>query len=109
MVDDDERVFKALADPTRRQVLYDLRDGELTAGEITARFTISGPAISRHLRLLKSAGLVQERRQANRTYYSLVEERLALCVGSYLLAVCPEQMTRQRRRQGPPDKTGGAP
>jgi len=87
-----------LADPTRRQILEDLRPGELTAGEITARFKISAPSISRHLSLLKSAGLVTERREANRIYYALVEERLATCLGGFLSAVCPEQIVLRRRR-----------
>ena|SRR5579862_1141924 len=91
-------VFKALADPTRRQILADLRDGELSAGEITARFTISGPSISRHLSILRAAGLVTERRDANRILYSLVPDRLALCVGSFLSAVCPEQIVLRHRR-----------
>lgn len=95
---EDESVFRALADPTRRQILQDLRDGELMAGEIAARFTISGPSISRHLGLLKAAGLVRERRDANRIYYSLVEERLALCVGNFLSTVCPEQVVLRKRR-----------
>jgi DNA-binding transcriptional ArsR family regulator len=97
---DDTGVFRALADPTRRQILEDLRPGELTAGEIAARFTISAPSISRHLGVLKSAGLVTERRQANRIYYSLVEQRLALCLGGFLSSVCPEQViVRQRRKK----------
>jgi DNA-binding transcriptional ArsR family regulator len=91
-------VFKALADPTRRQILADLRDGELSAGEITARFAISGPSISRHLSILRAAGLVTERRDANRILYSLVPDQLALCVGSFLSAVCPEQIVLRRRR-----------
>jgi DNA-binding transcriptional ArsR family regulator len=92
------RVFKALADPTRRQILQDLRAGELTAGEIVGRFTISAPSISRHLGLLKGAGLVEERREGNRIHYRLVEERLALCVGGFLSAVCPEQIVLRGRR-----------
>lgn len=92
-------VFRALADPTRRQILQDLRDGELSAGEIASSFTISGPSISRHLSLLKAAGLVRERRDANRIYYSLVEERLALCVGGFLSAVCPEQVVLRKKRR----------
>src|SRR5215469_6720237 len=54
----DAGVFKALADPTRRQILQDLREGELSAGEIASRFPISNPSVSRHLTVLKSAGLV---------------------------------------------------
>ncbi|WP_328387428.1 metalloregulator ArsR/SmtB family transcription factor [Nocardia sp. NBC_00416] len=92
-------VFRALADSTRRQILEDLRPGELTAGDIAARFPISGPSISRHLGVLKAAGLVRERRAANRIYYSLVEERLALCVGRFLSTICPEQVVVRQRRQ----------
>lgn len=101
---DDAGVFKALADPTRRQILEDLRAGELTAGEITGRFKISAPSISRHLSLLKSAGLVTERREANRIYYSLVEERLALCLGGFLSTVCPEQIVLRHRRTKKPSR-----
>src|ERR1700683_2479483 len=98
MGDDQTGVFRALADPTRRQILQDLRDGELAAGAIAARFPISGPSISRHLSILKAAGLVEERRVANRIYYSLVGERLALYVGDFLSAVCPEQVIVRHRR-----------
>jgi DNA-binding transcriptional ArsR family regulator len=102
VTDDQSSVFRALADPTRRQILQDLRGGERAAGEIAAGFSISGPSISRHLTILKSAGLVTERRQANRIYYSLVEERLAVSVGSFLSAVCPEQVViRGKRKKAP--------
>ena len=84
-------VFRALADPTRRQILQALRKGELAAGDIASRFPISGPSVSRHLAVLKAAGLVAERRQANRVMYSLVAERLATCVGSFLSAVSPDE------------------
>src|SRR5438876_11131486 len=99
MADDQTGVFRALADPTRRQILQDLRAGELAAGEIAARFPISGPSISRHLSVLKAAGLVQERREATRIYYSLAEERLAVSVGNFLSAACPEQVVLRHRRQ----------
>ena len=99
-------VFRALADGTRRQILQDLRAGELTAGQIAARFPISAPSVSRHLSVLKVAGLVQERRDANRIYYRLVEDRLALCVGGFLSAVCPDQvLLRHRRRRNTQEGT----
>lgn len=94
----DGGVFRALADPTRRQILQDLGDGELSAGEIAARFPISGPSISRHLSILRSAGLVTERKDANRIYYSVVADRLAVCVGQFLSVVCPEQIVLRQRR-----------
>ncbi|CAN5815415.1 metalloregulator ArsR/SmtB family transcription factor [soil metagenome] len=98
MTASDTGVFRALADPTRRQILQDLRAGEMTAGDIVARFSISGPSISRHLTILKAAGLATERREANRIFYSLVEDRLANCVGGFLAAVCPEQVVLRLRR-----------
>jgi DNA-binding transcriptional ArsR family regulator len=96
-VREDAGVFRALADPTRRQILRDLKDGELTAGEIAGRFTISGPSVSRHLGVLKHAGLIAERHEANRIFYSLIEERLALCVGEFLSSVCPDQVVLRRQ------------
>jgi DNA-binding transcriptional ArsR family regulator len=103
-MEDDAGVFKALADPTRRQILQDLQAGELSAGEIASHFSISAPSISRHLGVLRSSGLIVERRDANRIFYSLVEDRLALCVGQFLSTVCPEQVVlrkRRKRRVGP--------
>ena len=92
--------FRALADSTRRQILEELRAGELSAGEIAGRFPISGPSVSRHLGVLKTAGLIRERREANRIFYSLAEDRLALCVSRFLSAVCPDQVVfRQHARK----------
>ncbi len=51
------KAFRALADPTRRQILQELKKKELSAGEITECFTISGPSISRHLLHLEKCGL----------------------------------------------------
>jgi DNA-binding transcriptional ArsR family regulator len=61
----------ALADPTRRQIVELLAGDELEAGEIAARFPISRPAVSRHLRVLRETGLVRVRRDAQRRLYSL--------------------------------------
>jgi DNA-binding transcriptional ArsR family regulator len=102
--DNTASVFKALADPTRRQILHDLRDGELAAGEIASHFPIKGPSVSRHLAILKAAGLVDERRDGNKIMYSLVEDRLAVCVGEFLSTVCPEQIVLRRRRTARPRK-----
>jgi DNA-binding transcriptional ArsR family regulator len=102
MADAASDIFSALAHPTRRQILQDLKDGELAAGEIAARFPASGPTISRHLAVLRTAGLVTERRDANRILYSLVTDRLALQVGDFLSTVCPEQIVlREVRKRAP--------
>ncbi|MEU6298972.1 metalloregulator ArsR/SmtB family transcription factor [Streptomyces erythrochromogenes] len=103
--EDEAGAFRALADPTRRQILEDLRDGELAAGEIASRFAISAPSISRHLGVLKGAGLVTERRDGNRILYTLAEERLAMHIGRFLSAVCPEQVVLRHTKWR---KTGGS-
>ena len=56
-----DRTFAALADPTRREILSVLAAGEVAAGNLAARFPISAPAISRHLRVLERAGLITRR------------------------------------------------
>jgi DNA-binding transcriptional ArsR family regulator len=93
------RVFQALADPTRRQILQELKEAELTAGEIVSRFSISAPAISRHLSILEAAELVSERRDGNRIWYSLVPETLAGTLGDFLSAVCPTQIAHRNARK----------
>jgi DNA-binding transcriptional ArsR family regulator len=66
-----EAAFSALADPTRRAVLDLLRAGSLPAGHIAQAFPVSRPAISRHLRLLRRARLVRERRAGRLRIYEL--------------------------------------
>src|SRR5579864_6234822 len=95
----DAGIFKALADHTRRRILHDLKDGELTAGDIASRFPMSAPSVSRHLAVLRAAELVTERRDGNRIWYRLEEERLAACLGSFLSTVCPVDVVARRRRQ----------
>ncbi len=64
-----DAAFKALAEPRRRAILELVRDGELPAGDIAARFDVSRPAISQHLAVLRDAGLVIERREGTRRLY----------------------------------------
>lgn len=59
----------AIADPIRRRVLELVRDRELPAGELAKQFDVSRPAVSRHLRVLREAGLVRERRQGKLRLY----------------------------------------
>jgi DNA-binding transcriptional ArsR family regulator len=66
-----EAVFGALADPTRRAVLDLLRQGSLPAGRIAEAFPVSRPAVSKHLRLLRRARLVEENRQGRNRVYRL--------------------------------------
>ena len=71
-----EATFSALADPTRRAVLDLLRRGSQPAGQIARAFPVSRPAISKHLRLLRRAHLVLERREGRHRFYQLNPEPL---------------------------------
>jgi DNA-binding transcriptional ArsR family regulator len=66
-----DAVAQALADPTRRQILLLLRDREATAGAIAGAFPVSRPAISRHLRVLREAGLVLDTQRGRERAYRL--------------------------------------
>jgi len=61
----------AIADPTRRELLALLAEGEIAAGDLADRFPVSRPAISRHLRVLREAGLVRSRTEGRRRLYAL--------------------------------------
>jgi DNA-binding transcriptional ArsR family regulator len=71
-----ETALRALSDPGRRRILTLVRDEEHSAGEIAAEFTVSWPAVSQHLRVLKEAGLVTERRDGTRRLYRARPEGL---------------------------------
>lgn len=66
-----ESAFSAIADPTRRAILDLVRTRELSAGDIARRFPVSRPAIAKHVRVLRQAGLLRERRASTQRFYSL--------------------------------------
>ncbi len=75
------KVFKALADPTRRQVLTLLKDGPLTAGELASHFDVSKPTMSAHFTILREADLIDSSKLGKSVVYclklSVLEEALA--------------------------------
>jgi ArsR family transcriptional regulator len=66
-----DETLRALGDPTRREILRVLRGGDLTAGEISARFPMTAASVSHHLSVLKEAGLVRSERSGRNLVYSL--------------------------------------
>jgi DNA-binding transcriptional ArsR family regulator len=68
--------FSALADPTRRHIVEQLALGEASFGELAAKFEMSRPAVSQHLRTLREAGIVASRADAQRRIYSLSDNGL---------------------------------
>ena len=72
-----ERLLKAIADPRRQQILRLVWGQERTAGEVAANFDVSRPAVSKHLRILREAGLIEERRSGTQRLYRARQDRLA--------------------------------
>jgi DNA-binding transcriptional ArsR family regulator len=73
-----DALFRTLADPSRRAIFERLcREGELTVGALTAQAGISQPAVSKHLGLLRQAGLVRDRHEGRQTHYRADPEALA--------------------------------
>jgi DNA-binding transcriptional ArsR family regulator len=78
MPEPSNTLFRSLADPTRRAIFERLcREGELTVGALTARAGVSQPAVSKHLGILKGAGLVRDRVAGRQTHYSAQPGALA--------------------------------
>jgi DNA-binding transcriptional ArsR family regulator len=92
-------IFRAISDPTRRQILQALKEKDLPAGEIAGMFTMSAPSVSRHLSILKAAELISERRQGNSLIYRLHPENLAICLSDFISAVCPREVLERRRKR----------
>ena len=107
MRNQDVGVFEAIAAPRRREILRLLADDELSAGEVGAQFAISQPAVSQHLKILREAGLINERRDAQRRLYSLRAEGLA-DLHSFLAEVMPAGLQRLKRAAEAEQRKAGA-
>ena len=66
-----QQTFKALSDPTRREILRLLRDGEMSAGDLSSHFSSTGATISHHLSILRDAGLILDEKRGKYIYYEL--------------------------------------
>ena len=84
-----DKIFEALASAPRRKILAYLSEVELTAGEIASRFAMTKPAISKHLQILKNAGLIRGDKRGQFIHYSLVRENLVNTLNGFVQNVCP--------------------
>jgi len=84
-----DKVFEALSSTVRRKILALLSATDLTAGEISDRFNISKPSVSKHLSILENAGLLRSERRGQFIHYSLVRENLVNTLNGYVQEVCP--------------------
>lgn len=95
-----DRIFAALGSRPRRQILAYLSRAELTTSELAERFSISSPAVSRHLSVLEAAGLVQSERRGQLVFYKLTPDNLVNTLAGFALEVCPVggPLRRESRR-----------
>jgi ArsR family transcriptional regulator, arsenate/arsenite/antimonite-responsive transcriptional repressor len=84
-----DKIFEALANPTRRRILAYLSSTSLNAGQIADRFNISKPSMSKHLSVLENAGLISSEKKGQFVHYSLVRESLVNTLNGYVQDVCP--------------------
>ena len=87
-----QNTLRALADPTRREILELLKQGQLSAGQITEHFDVTAAAVSRHLAVLREADLIRDTRRGKYIYYELnasVLEEILLWI-SHLKGVVPD-------------------
>ena len=104
-----EATFKALADPTRRRILELLRHGEMSAGELCARFDATGATISHHLSVLKAAGLVSDEKRGKYIYYSL-DTSVVEDIFTWLAGLCaPGGGAARGGVKTPPEKMAAGP
>ena len=99
-------MFEAIAQPRRREILRLLAAGELSAGDVASRFTVTQPAISQHLKALKEAGLVRERREGTRRLYSVDADGLD-DLHSFLAEVLPGRLERLKQVVEHEERSGG--
>lgn len=82
-------VFQALSSTVRRQILAYLSESSMTAGEIAERFNISKPALSKHLNILETAGLVEKEKVGQFVHYRLIRDSLVNRLNDFLSDFCP--------------------
>jgi DNA-binding transcriptional ArsR family regulator len=98
-------VFAAVAQPTRREILRLLADGELSAGGIASRFPLTQPAISQHLKVLKETGLINERRDGTRHLFSVRMEGF-VDLHNFLADVLPAGLKRLKQAAEEEERRG---
>jgi ArsR family transcriptional regulator len=93
--------FKAISSEPRRRILNHLAGGPMTVGEIAEKFDMAMPSISKHLSVLKQAGLVQEQKRGQFVLYSIASDNLINAMYSFLTPFCPNarRIAADRRRQ----------
>lgn len=84
------KIFEALSSTPRRLILNYLSESSLTSGEIAERFEMSRPALTKHLKMLESAGLVESEKKGQYVHYSIAEDNLVNTLVNFAANFCPQ-------------------
>jgi len=86
---------KAIADETRQKIMSECCCSWISVSEIVEKMDVSQPTVSHHLAILREAGLVEVREEGKQTFYTLNQERLAVCCGQLMIKFAPETETTE--------------
>lgn len=100
-----DKIFEALSSSPRRQILAYLSEAELTTSQLAERFSMSAPAISRHLSVLQNAGLVSSERQGQFVLYRINRENLVNTLTGFAFEICPVGRPLKRESRALKKKT----
>ena len=87
---------KAIADETRQKIMSECCCSWLSVSEIVQKLDVTQPTVSHHLAILREAGLVSVREEGKQTYYTLNQERVAVCCGQLMLKFAPETKAAEK-------------
>jgi DNA-binding transcriptional ArsR family regulator len=82
---------KAIADETRQKIMSECCCCWISVGDLAAKLEVTQPTVSHHLAILRDAGLVSSREEGKQTFYTLNQERIAVCCGQIMLKFAPEE------------------
>jgi ArsR family transcriptional regulator, arsenate/arsenite/antimonite-responsive transcriptional repressor len=84
-----DKIFEALASTPRRKILAYLSEAELSAGDIAARFEMTKPSMSKHLKILENAGLIKSDKRGQYVFYTIQQDNITNTLTSFAQLVCP--------------------
>lgn len=84
---------KAIADDTRQKIMSECCCSWISVGDLASKLQVTQPTVSHHLAILREAGLVESREEGKQTFYTLNQERIAVCCGQIMLKFAPESET----------------
>lgn len=87
---------KAIADDTRQKIMSECCCCEVSVGDLASKLQVTQPTVSHHLAILREAGLVESREEGKQTFYTLNQDRIAVCCGQLMVKFAPESESTKK-------------